>query len=353
MKTVYNYKSRNPKDNPVFFGDPIGLQRYDRLKYKKFYDLAVKMEKLIWSPDEVSLLKDKGDYMALSDTEKFIFDQNIFWQTSTDAMLSRSIDQLLPYVTNTELEKAMKVWSYFESNIHSFSYSHIFKSIHGNETPIWDAIEDDEEIQRRAAEAKAEWDALMNLDEEEDKRKHIFRSIVAFNVVEGLSFHISFACSFAFAYQGKMEGNAKIIALIARDELLHHALTTEILKVMRDNPDEGFQDVYDEKFIRDAYELALKQENRWIEFLFQKGDILGFTKQQMLDFADHRAYYMLNLLKIETPGRKIKENPIGRMYNQFINKSAVQVAPQETEIESYQIASTDAQVDFDALKDFL
>lgn len=150
-----------------------------------------------------------------------------------------------------------------------------------------------------------------------------------------------------------MEGNAKIIGLIARDEMLHHALTTELLKIFRDKPEEGFQDVYDEEKIRKAYALAIEQEHRWLDYVFQRGDLLGFTKQQFKDFAEHRAYYMLNLLKIETPGRKIKENPIGRTYTQFINKSATQVAPQETEIESYKVGATDAQVNFDKLKDLL
>ena len=127
MNSVFNTKQRDSKKQKLFLGEDLGLQRFDQLKYPKLYELAEKQEEFFWSSKEVSLLKDRSDYLQLSDNERFVFDTNLKWQTMTDSMLSRSINDLMRFVTNNEFEACCQAWSFFESNIHSRSYSHILK----------------------------------------------------------------------------------------------------------------------------------------------------------------------------------------------------------------------------------
>jgi len=217
MKTVLNYKVLDPRKQPMFLGEQLGLQRYDRLKYPVFFKLAQSQEGFFWRAEEIPLSKDRQDYKALTDTERFVFDTNLKWQTATDSMLNRSITKMMEYVSLPELEACMSVWAFFESNIHSRSYSHILKNIYPDESVFWDSILTDPEILKRMDSIKQSYDALFS-DDDTDIRTKIFNAVVATNVTESVSFYVSFACSFYFGVRGKMEGNAKIIRLISRDE---------------------------------------------------------------------------------------------------------------------------------------
>jgi ribonucleotide reductase beta subunit family protein with ferritin-like domain len=351
-----NSKLLDTRQQPIFLGESLGLQRYDKLKYPKFYKLAEAQEEFFWRANEISLVKDRNDYKELSDNEKFIFDSNLRWQTCTDSMLSRSINTIMGYITNPELEACCNVWSFFESNIHSRSYSHILKNVYPDESAFWDSILTDTEIVHRAEEIKAAYDDLFVEDlnvylthDEKKLRSKIFNAIVATNVTESLAFYVSFACSFFFGAKGKMEGNAKIIKFIERDERLHAAVTTEILKIFKAVPEEGFQDIYDETKIVEAFKIGVENEKQWADYLFQHGDLLGLVKEQFKKFAEYKANERLKILGIEPIYDKQKFNPLGSWYDEFLGNKSVQVAPQETEITSYKIAARDTDINVEDL----
>lgn len=345
MITVFNTQNIDTRTQPLFLGEPLALQRYDQLKYPKLYELAEQMEEYFWRAKEVSLMKDRNDYLELSDSERFVFDTNLKWQTATDSMLSRSLLTLGRYVTNPELEACINVWSFFESNIHSRSYSHILKNVYPDESVFWNSILEDKEVVRRALEIKNDYDTFFNT--EKNIKEKIYNSLISTQITEGLSFYSSFVCSFFFAAQGKMEGNGKIIKLIARDENLHVAISKNVLDYLRDNEDEGFQDIIkaNEQKVYDAYGMAVEHEKRWIDYLFSHGSLLGLNNEILKNYIEWLANNRLSSL-----GYKkifdIRKNPLGTWYDQFMNSDKVQVAPQETEISSYKIGARDTQVDY-------
>lgn len=348
MNTVLNLSNVDTRFQPLFLGEPMSLQRYDKLKYPKLYQLAEDMEGFFWRPNEVPLLKDRNDYHSLTESERFVFDTNLKWQTMTDSMLSRSIFKMAEYVSNPELEAAMNVWAFFESNIHSRSYSHILKNVYPDESKFWDSILIDKEIQNRANAAKKDYDSLFGSPT--DIKQQIFDALISTQITEGLAFYSSFVCSFFFGARGKMEGNAKIIKLIARDENLHVAVSQNVLTYLRDNEDEGFQNVVkaSEQKIYDAYVLAVDIEKKWADYLFSNGGLLGLNADILKSYVEWLANNRLTSLGY----KKIfdtKKNPLGSWYDSFMNSGKVQVPPQEANITNYKIGARDTAVD---LKDF-
>jgi ribonucleoside-diphosphate reductase beta chain len=348
MNTVLNLSNIDTRFQPLFLGEPMSLQRYDRLKYPKLYQLAEDMEGFFWRPNEVPLLKDRNDYHSLTDAERFVFDTNLKWQTMTDSMLSRSIFKMAEYVSNPELEAAMNVWAFFESNIHSRSYSHILKNVYPDESKFWNSILEDKEIQNRANAAKKDYDKLFG--EASDIKTQIFDALISTQITEGLAFYTSFVCSFFFGARGKMEGNAKIIKLIARDENLHVAVSQNVLTYLRENEDEGFQHIVkgNEQKIYDAYGLAVEIEKKWADYLFSSGGLLGLNADILKSYVEWLANNRLASLGY----KKIfdtKKNPLGSWYDSFMNSGKVQVPPQEANITNYKIGARDTSVD---LKDF-
>lgn len=351
MDTVLNTKNVDTTKQPMFLGEDLALQRYDRFKYPKFFDLWRKQEEFHWLPEEVSLTKDRNDYENLTDTERFIFNSNLRWQTMTDSMLSRSIHNIKNYVSNPELEICMTSWARFET-IHSYSYTYTLQNITKDATAFFDSILEDKEITRRATEISAAYNKLLG-DDSGDIKQKIFNAILSTQITEGLAFYISFACSFFFGYKGKMEGNAKIIGLIARDENLHAAITQNIIKYWKENKDEGFQQVVkdNEQKIYDMYGLAVENEKKWAEYLFSQGSLLGLNADVLNGYIEWLANNRLKSLGFN----KIFDattNPIGGWLNSFSDSSKVQVAPQETEISSYKIGARDTEIDESEFDDF-
>lgn len=334
----------------MFLGDGLGLQRYDKIKYQKFFDLWRKQEEFHWMPEEISLTKDRADYENLSDTEKFIFNSNLRWQTMTDSMLSRSIHQISNYVTNPELEICMATWARFEC-VHSYSYTWILQNITKDPSKFFDSILEDQEIVRRANQIKNSYDKL--LGEPKDVKSKIFDAVISTQITEGLSFYISFACSLFFGYKGKMKGNSDIISLIQRDENLHQSITQNIIKYWRENREEGFQDIVldNEQKIYDAYGLAVEHEKNWAEYLFSRGALLGLNKEMLGGYIEWLANNRLQSLGY----KKIfdqKTNPISGWLDGFMDSSKTQVAPQESEIISYKIGARDTNINEEDLNDF-
>ena len=333
MKTVLNKINVDSTKQPLFLGKDLAIQRYDRLKYPKLYDLYDQQLNFFWRPQEVNLTKDASDYKKLSDEERFVFDSNLKFQTMGDSMLSRSIHQMMDHVSNPELEICMNVWSFFET-IHSNSYTYILQNVYPDATKFFDSILEDKEIVKRANFLTSKYDALMGGTK--DPKEQILEALIATQIMEGLTFYVSFACSFYFGYRGKMEGNAKIINLISRDENLHVAITQNVIKYLRDNPDEGFQSTYkkSEEKIYEFYRAAAEAEKEWADYLFSKGSLVGLTPESLKQYTEYLANNRLNSLGLKKL-YDTKSNPLAGWLDSFYDSKKVQVAPQETEISSY------------------
>lgn len=333
MKTVLNKKNIPVSERLMFLGPDLSLQRYDQFKYPRFFELWESQENYRWRPQRIDLSKDRTDFEKLSEVEKFIFESNIRWQTMTDSMLSRSINHVSQYVTNPELELCMGTWASMEQ-MHSFSYTHIFKNVTKNATAFFDSILEDPEIVKRAVDISQAYDSL--LGEENDIKEKIFNAVVCTNITEGVSFYTSFICSFYFGYKGLMEGSAKIIGEIARDENLHVAITTNIMKNWASHPEEGFQEILskNEEKVYELYSLAVENEKSWANYLFSKGSLLGLNAEILHEYIEWLANTRLHSLGY----KKIfpsKKNPVSGWSTRYFDSSKVQVAPQESELESY------------------
>jgi ribonucleotide reductase beta subunit family protein with ferritin-like domain len=334
MKTVLNKKNIDQLKNPMFFGEDLSLQRYDQIKYQKFYDLYDQQLNFFWRPQEVSLVKDISDYKSLSDEERFVFDSNLKFQTMTDSMLSRSIHELMKYVTNPELEICMNTWSFFET-IHSNSYTYILNNVYPDSTKFFNSVLEDPEIVKRATAISGKYDQLLSGGT--DERQRLYDAILATQITEGLIFYVSFACSFYFGYRGKMEGNSKIIKFISRDENLHVAITQNIMKNWMNNPDEGFQDVVkkNEDKVYAAYEMAVNAEKDWADYLFSKGNLVGLTSESLKHYIEWLANNRLSSLGYKKIYPNAKNNPLSGWLDSYYDSKKLQVAPQETELSSY------------------
>ena len=243
MKTIFNTKNIDPMTQPLFLGKDLGVQRYDVLKYPIFKDLDSRQMMNFWRPEEIELKKARADFQTLTDNEKFIFTSNLKYQTMLDSVICRGVPTLLGFVTNTELEACLMTWQFFEK-IHSQSYSYIIQNVYSDSKDVFGGIYEDEQIVKRAKGAIQDYNNLMGMASDKNKpseiKKQIYMTIVSINILEAVRFYVSFICSFAFAENKKMIGNADIIKLIKRDEALHLYNTQEILKILNSNEDEGF-----------------------------------------------------------------------------------------------------------------
>ena len=344
MKTVLNLKNIDTTKQPLFLGEDLNLQRYDRFKYPIFFELFKKQNENFWWPHEITLSKDRSDYNDLTDTERFVFDSNLRFQTLGDSMLSRSIHSLKEYVTNPELEICMNTWAQFEG-IHSYSYSYLLNNVYPDATKFFDSIMEDKEILNRAELIRNSYDKILGDEDKKDVKQKILDCILSINVMEGLVFYVSFACSFYFGYRGKMEGNAKIVKFIQRDEALHFSVSQNLLKILRDEEKEGFTSLVkkNEDKIYAIYEQATKNENEWCKYLFSKGNLLGLNEEVVTGYTKWLCDSRLRSLGYKKIFNQ-KENPLSGWMDSYMDSSKVQAAPQETELQSYKIAARDTTV---------
>lgn len=345
MKTVLNKNYYDTTKQPLFLGEDLSIQRYDKFKYPIFFELFKNQEGFFWWPHEINLTKDRNDYQSLTDVERFVFDSNLRFQTLGDSMLSRSIHTLSEFISNPELEICMNTWAHMEG-IHSYSYSYLLNNVYPNPSDFFDSIMSDTNIVNRANLIRDNYDKILGKDgSEKNIKDKIFNCLISMNVMEGLVFYVSFACSFYFGYKGQMEGNAKIIKLIQRDEAQHFSITQNILKILKEEKCEGFQEVYkdNEDKIYAMYEQGVKNESIWTEYLFSKGELMGLNSDIMTRYAKWLADTRLRSLGL----KKIfnEKNPISGWMDSFLDSSKIQVAPQETEITSYKIGSRDTKLD--------
>ena len=348
MKTIFNTKNVDPMNQPLFLGKDLGVQRYDVVKYPVFRELDSKQMMNFWRPEEIELKKDRGDFKDMSDNEKFIFTSNLKYQTMLDSVICRGVPTLLEFVTNTELEACLMSWQFFEK-IHSQSYSYIIQNVFADSSEVFGGIYEDKEIMKRANSAIRDYNNLMGMACETTKpselKKQIYMTVVSINILEAIRFYVSFICSFAFAENKKMVGNADIIKLIKRDEALHLANTQAILKILHKEESEGFVNV-SKQCQEDAikmFENAAKEEKEWASYLFKDGSIIGLNETVLHQYIDWLC--MSRRKTIGLPYENVGKNPIAGWTQAWMQSESVQVAPQEHEITSYKIGASKNDLD--------
>ena len=358
--TVFNDKKVNTKKQPMFFGAPLGMQRYDEYKYPDFDKLTQTQLGYFWRPEEVSLQKDRADYKTLNDQQKHIYTSNLKYQILLDSVQGRGPGMAFsPYCSLPELEGAMGVWEFMEQ-IHSRSYTHIIKNVYADPSEVFDTVlEDDKILARAKSVCKAyndflseanEWAAgnqwQHNLDGvpaaqetlREVKRK-LYLAVANVNILEGIRFYVSFACSFAFGELKLMEGSAKIISLIARDESQHLVLTQKILKKWAEGDDPVMQEIAEEEkeTVKTMFVNAVNEEKEWANYLFSKGSMIGLNEKLLSHYVEYIANRRMKAIGLkpifDVP---MSNNPLP-WTEHWLNSKGQQNAPQETEIESYVI----------------
>jgi len=372
--TTFNKKFFDAFKEPMFLGENVNVSRYDLQKYPIFEKLIEKQLSFFWRPEEVDLSNDRSDYEALPEHEKHIFLSNLKYQTLLDSVQGRSPNvALLPLVSLPELETWIETWSFSET-VHSRSYTHIIRNVISEPSEIFDDIVNNEAIIERATSITCYYDDLirvtsayqvLGVGEHEvggkkinvsiyDIKYKLYLTLVAVNVLEAIRFYISFACSFAFAERATMEGNAKIIKLIARDEALHLTGTQHMLQIMaegKDDPEmaEIAKDAHDEA--RNIFISAAEEEKDWAGYLFQDGSMIGLNKDILCQYIE----YITNQRMLAAGFAShfdAKQNPLPWM-NSWLNSDNVQVAPQEVEVSSYLVGQIDSDVKSEELSDFV
>lgn len=371
--TTFSQMRNNQLLEPMFFGQPVNVARYDQQKYEIFEKLIEKQLSFFWRPEEVDVSRDRIDYQALPDHEKHIFISNLKYQTLLDSIQGRSPNvALLPLISLPELETWVETWAFSET-IHSRSYTHIIRNIVNDPSLVFDDIVTNEEIKKRAKDISAYYDELISLTSYYHLlgegthsingksvtvnlhvlKKSLYLCLMSVNALEAIRFYVSFACSFAFAERKLMEGNAKIIRLIARDEALHLTGTQHMLNLMRSgNDDPEMADIAAEceQECYDLFVLAAQQEKEWADYLFRDGSMIGLNKDILCQYVEYITNIRMQAVGLKQPF-PTRTNPLPWI-NSWLVSDNVQVAPQEVEVSSYLVGQIDAEVSDDDLSDF-
>lgn len=371
--STFSHVHNDQLKEPMFLGQPVNVARYDQQKYEMFEKLIEKQLSFFWRPEEVDVSQDRIDYAALPEHEKHIFISNLKYQTLLDSIQGRSPNvALLPLISIPELETWVETWSFSET-IHSRSYTHIIRNIVNDPSVVFDDIVTNKEIQKRAGDIAGYYDELISyasyynlfgegkhtinnrtvtIDLRELKRR-LYLCLMSVNALEAIRFYVSFACSFAFAERELMEGNAKIIKLIARDEALHLTGTQFMINTLRSGEDDPEMAEIAKECEQDCYDLFLQaanQEKEWAEYLFEGGSMIGLNKDILCQYVEYITNIRMQAVGLKLPF-EVKSNPIPWINNWLVSDN-VQVAPQEAEMSSYLVGQIDSEISEDDLSDF-
>ncbi|GFN45056.1 ribonucleotide reductase small subunit [Candidatus Regiella insecticola] len=373
---AYSTFSQNKNDQlkePMFFGQSVNVARFDQQKYAIFEKLIEQQLSFFWRPEEIDVSQDRTDYQKLPPHEQHIFISNLKYQTLLDSIQGRSPNvALLPLVSIPELETWIETWSFSET-IHSRSYTHIIRNIVNDPSLIFDDIVTNEEILKRAEDISAYYDDLIKMTSYyhllgegthhinsetitvnlRALKKQLYLCLMSVNALEAIRFYVSFACSFAFAERKLMEGNAKIIKLIARDEALHLTGTQHIINLMRAGSDDPEMAEIAKECQNNCFELfkkAAEQEKEWATYLFRDGSMIGLNREILCQYIEYITNIRMQAVGLDLPF-ETRSNPIPWI-NAWLSSDNVQVAPQEVEVSSYLVGQIDAKVDQKDFRDF-
>jgi len=373
--TVFNTNEIDVKKQPMFFGQPLGVQRYDSYKYPVFDKLTTQQMSYFWRPEEVSLQKDRSDYQTLRAEQKHIFTSNLKYQVMLDSVQGRAPGMaFMPYCSLPELESAMMVWQFMEM-IHSRSYTYIIKNVYADPSDVFDTILSDPKILNRAASVTESYDTFINAAQTYgsgsrweqalegvdsarwdlyELKRLLYRAVANVNILEGIRFYVSFACSFAFGELKLMEGSAKIISLIARDENQHLVLTQNILNKWKagDDPDMQKIAIEEEPNVIEMFKRTVNEEKAWANHLFKDGSMIGLNDKLLHQYIEWIANRRLRTIGIKAQyDIAAKNNPLP-WTEHWISSKGLQVAPQETEVESYMVGGIKQDVKKDTFAGF-
>jgi len=373
--TVFNTEDVDTKKQPMFFGKPLGVQRYDNFKYPQFENLTKQQLGYFWRPEEVSLQKDRGDYQSLRPEQKHIYTSNLKYQIMLDSVQGRAPGMaFLPYCSLPELEACMEAWSFMEM-IHSRSYTYVIKNVYADPSDVFDKILNDDRILERAASVTESYDTFINYAQEygqssawksdmrdhpnsewtmKELKRHLYRAVANVNILEGIRFYVSFACSFAFGELKLMEGSAKIISLIARDENQHLAITQNIINNWRKGDDPDMVQIMkeEEEWTYKMFDRCVNEEKMWAEYLFKDGSMIGLNDKLLMQYVEWIANKRMKSIGLK-PVYDIpaSHNPLPWTQH-WISSKGLQVAPQETEVESYIVGGIKQDVKKDTFAGF-
>ena len=347
----------------MFLDESVAIARYDDLKYKQFDMLTDKQLGFFWRPQEVDLTKDTKDFRDLSKHEQHIFTSNLKRQIILDSVQGRAPSlAFLPICSLPELEVWIQTWA-FNETIHSQSYTHIIRNIYSNPSIVFDEILNIQEIVDCAKDISVHYDALIRLNKissmdippmsytEHNHKKSLWLALNAVNALEGIRFYVSFACSWAFAELKKMEGNAKIIKFIARDENLHLSATQKMLALLPEDDKDFVKIAKDcEEDVLKLFNDVVEQEKAWADYLFKDGTMIGLNSDILKQYVEWIANRRMKAIGLESP-YKTGSNPLP-WTQKWIAGGDIQVAPQETQLNSYVVGAVNMDVQEDSFKDF-
>ncbi|KLN64510.1 class Ia ribonucleoside-diphosphate reductase subunit beta [Vibrio sp. VPAP30] len=372
--STFNQNKNDQLKEPMFLGQSVNVARYDQQKFEIFEKLIEKQLSFFWRPEEVDVSSDRIDYNKLPEHEKHIFISNLKYQTLLDSIQGRSPNvALLPLVSLPEVETWIETWSFSET-IHSRSYTHIIRNIVNDPGLVFDDIVENEHILKRAEDISRYYDELIQMTNDyhrygegnhtingeevkitlHELKKQLYVCLMSVNALEAIRFYVSFACSFAFAERELMEGNAKIIKLIARDEALHLTGTQHMINLLRNGQDDfSFMQIAEEckQECFDLFKDAAEQEKEWAEYLFKDGSMIGLNKDILCQYVEYITNIRMQAVGLDVAYPEATSNPIPWI-NAWLSSDNVQVAPQEAEISSYLVGQIDSDVRADDFKDF-
>ena len=373
--TVFNTQDVDTKKQPMFFGQPLGVQRYDSCKYPAFENLTKSQLGYFWRPEEVSLQKDRADYQNLTPEQKHIFTSNLKYQIMLDSVQGRAPGMAFaPYCSLPELESCMNVWQFMEM-IHSRSYTYIIKNVYSDPSEVFDTILEDEKILQRAESVTSSYDDFVNEAHSYDSsnlwefavdgvplgkqqryelKRKLYRAVANVNILEGIRFYVSFACSFAFGELKLMEGSAKIISLISRDENQHLAITQNILNKWKDGDDPEMEQIAEEERENTTrmFKKTVDEEKAWAKYLFKDGSMIGLNDKLLGQYVEWVANRRMKSIGLDTIyDVSARNNPLPWTQH-WISSKGLQVAPQETEVESYVVGGIKQDVKKDTFAGF-
>lgn len=371
--TTFKTEKNNQLIEPMFFGNPVNVARFDQQKHICFEKLTEKQLSFYWRPEEVDVTRDKIDFDGFTDSEKHIFISNLKYQTLLDSVQGRSPNvAFLPIVSIPELENFIETWSFFET-IHSRSYTHIIRAIFNEPNEIFEDIVENEEIQKRAVDIAKYYDDLIfltqlyqtqGLGEHEvdgevyvvtlrELKKKLYLCMCSVNALEAIRFYVSFACTFSFAERDTMEGSCKLVKLIARDENVHLSATQSILNLWREGNDDPEMAEIAKELEPQAFNIfmeAVHQEKQWAAYLFKDGSVIGLNEEILCQYVEYIANRRMEAIGLIKPFTQ-EANPIPWI-NHWLSSDNVQVAPQEAEISSYLVGQINSEIDSDDLGKF-
>ena len=373
--TVFNTDKVDTTKGQMFFGPPLGVQRYDKFKYPIFDKLTKNQLGFFWRPEEVSLQKDRADYLVLNKAQRHIFTSNLKYQILLDSVQGRGPGMaFMPYCSLPELEGCMNIWQTMEM-IHSRSYTHIIKNVYADPSEVFDTILEDDKILARAQSVTRAYDDFINdahrydtsnwwkpdwqgspttQYEKNSLKRKLYRAVANVYILEGIRFYVSFACSFAFGELKLLEGSAKIIGLIARDESQHMTVSQNILNKWKQGDDPEMVTIAqeEEQNVYNMFKESVEEEKSWAEYLFKDGSIIGLNEKLLQNYVEWTANRRLKSIGLKPIyDIPMSNNPLPWTQH-WLSSKGMQVAPQETEVESYLIGSIKQDVKKDTFAGF-